>query len=403
MDILDKLINNKPPKRALLLYLVIVSFSLICGWFISGYLADMVVSEQIKSMIALRSDSAVFTKLPDSEDIAAGEEYYSQFGISRSMDPRLMENRNSIRFLFFCSISGTAVIAATIWLIFALSSFFGIYGRLEKIRRHCVKISELAEEAITNEDVFGCIGRVYDGVELLSQRLNHLNSRLTAEKNFLSDFLTDFSHQLKTSIAIIRLNSEIISETDNLDDNIKKQLFEEITFNINAMETLTIASLKLAKLNADAVEYSFEDNDLKKTCENAIKRIHPLLRCSNIDITFECSAEKLIMRHDRVWLSEAVENIIKNSADHSECTDIRVTLKKQPMKITLSIADNGKGIPQEDVPKMFERFGKKSRSNAMTSVGIGLSIAQKIIQAHGGEIIVYSETDEGTRFDMIFL
>ena len=106
---------------------------------------------------------------------------------------------------------------------------------------------------------------------------------------------------------------------------------------------------------------------------------------------------------DKGWLCEAIENIIKNSADHSECTEITAELTQNPAMTTLAISDNGKGIPQEEIPKLFERFSSGSRDTSMYSSGLGMSIAQKIVRAHSGEILVYSEIGKGTRFEFVFL
>ena len=74
-----------------------------------------------------------------------------------------------------------------------------------------------------------------------------------------------------------------------------------------------------------------------------------------------------------------------------------------PGAVRLSIADNGKGMPQSEIPQLFERFGKKSGSAVMQSAGVGLAIAKQIIEAHNGEICVYSEIGKGTRFEILFL
>jgi signal transduction histidine kinase len=134
----------------------------------------------------------------------------------------------------------------------------------------------------------------------------------------------------------------------------------------------------------------------------AVKRISPLLRKRNIRINAELP-EDISLVCDKGWLCEAIENIIKNSADHSECTEITAELTKNPIMTTLAISDNGKGIPQEEIPKLFDRFSKKSQDSSMYSSGLGMSIAQKIVRGNNGEIFVYSEVGKGTRFEFVFI
>jgi len=113
--------------------------------------------------------------------------------------------------------------------------------------------------------------------------------------------------------------------------------------------------------------------------------------------------QEILFSHDAVWLCEAIGNLLKNAADHSGCCEIRMELTKIPGAVKLCIADNGKGIPQSEIPTLFDRFGKKSNNATMQSAGVGLAIAKEIIEAHNGEICVYSEMGRGTRFEILFL
>lgn len=404
MDAADKFVNNKAPKRFLAVFAALIIMCGAAAWAVSAVCADAIVSRQIEAMLAAGADGAKFTEIPSPEQISAGSKNFSSYGISAGMDPRLMDCWEGVRILIFTVIAVFSAAVCTVWFFCSMRSVYRIYGDLDKIREQCLKIADNQQYSVRSVGgAFSSVNSVAEGVDLIADRLNNLNFRLSKEKSFLGEFLTDFSHQMKTSIAIIRLNSDIISESEHISEKKRTRLLEEISENVGKMETLTAEALKLAKLNAGAVEYKMETSDLCETCEAAIRRIHPLLRQKSIAVHFEECHEKMIMNHDRTWLSEAVENIIKNSADHSECTDITVNLSHTPTNTVISVEDNGKGIPQEEIPHIFERFGKKSGSVSVSSVGIGMSIAKKIIEAQGGEIIVYSKPGEGTRFEIIFL
>ena len=143
-------------------------------------------------------------------------------------------------------------------------------------------------------------------------------------------------------------------------------------------------------------------NSPAEICRIAVKRMSPLLRSKNITVNSDLSDEIKFLC-DKGWLCEAIENIIKNSADHSDCTEISLELKENPIMITLALSDNGKGIPQEEIPKLFDRFSSRSNDKTMYSSGLGMSIAQKIVRANGGDIMVYSEIGKGTRFEFVFI
>lgn len=402
MDRADKLINNREPKRMMIMFAVILAVSVAICFFVSARLADAVVSYQIKAELSAVAGGK-FTAPPDEVSVAAGETIAGQYGISADMNPRLMAGWQDIRRTFFVYGFALTLCIDFIWLFFGLKSLYRVYDGIEAVRAECINIAEdMSYRPSEYGDDLSCVRRLSESVSLTALRLEHLTGSLKAEKIRLSDFLADLSHQLKTSLSVIRLNSDMLSELDNIPPEKREQLSDEMTLHVDAMEELVLSALKLARIDAGAVEYDLRELSLYETCEEAIERMTPLLRASGITASLYCPHE-IVMSHDKAWLCEAVENIIKNAVDHSECSEIWVSVRELPALITISVEDNGRGISQSDIPRLFDRFGRRSRGRSMTSVGIGLSIAKKIAIAHSGEITVYSEQNKGTRFDMSFL
>ncbi len=405
MDAADKLVNNRQPKRLIFLYITLIAVISVLAWFISGFIADSIVKNQIKAMlaVAVNGESQQFTAIPEADAVMAGEQVFGQYGINSDMNPRIMDCYSGIRLEIFWWIFGISAILCTIWLIFSLVQLFRLYNDMEKLRQNCILI---ADQKIDNCEMIGepldSVRRLSEGVNTISERMNYHTFNLNSEKKFLKEFLSDFSHQLKTSLAVIHLNNDMILELDNLSEEKREMLSDEINEHLDSMESLVISALKLAKLNINSIEYNMEELPIDDTCQTAVRRIMPILRSRNIQLDFEKGNCGNFL-HDKIWLCEAFENIIKNSADHSECTKIIVKTEQSPISITVSISDNGKGIPQADIPKLFERFGKKTGDNSMKSAGIGMSVSKKITEAHNGEIIVYSEMDNGTKIDLVFL
>jgi signal transduction histidine kinase len=89
--------------------------------------------------------------------------------------------------------------------------------------------------------------------------------------------------------------------------------------------------------------------------------------------------------------------------DHSGCTEVTAELENGTVMMKIILSDNGRGIPQYDIPRLFDRFSSGSDDRSMRSSGLGMSIARNIVRAHGGEILVYSEEGRGTRFEFVFL
>lgn len=402
MDRTDRFINNRAPRKLLLIFLLMICISAATAFFVSKFCADRIVKEQITSELSAIGGGK-FTGDPDEQAIARAEEMLSGYSIDRDLSPTIMHSYNSVRMTVFTAIFAVMASLSVIWFVIAIHELMNIYRDLEKLRADCLDAADKTDGVIGlyGEDL-GCVRRISEAADTLADRMNNLHFKLNNEQRFLRDFLTDLSHQIKTSLAVVRLNTDMLSELDDLSQEHRDKLSDEIQLNLNSMEKLVIEAIKLAKLNADAVEYHMEINSPAEICRIAVKRMLPLLRNKKIKVA-ESLSDDIKLSCDKGWLCEAVENLIKNSADHSECNEISLELKEDPIMITLAITDNGKGIPQEEIPKLFERFSSRSNDKTMYSSGLGMSIAQKIVRANGGDIMVYSEVGKGTRFEFVFI
>ncbi|MBR6968376.1 MAG: HAMP domain-containing histidine kinase [Ruminococcus sp.] len=399
---MDRFINNRAPKRLLLIFILMTALSLGLSFFTADKCAKAIVSRQIRAELAAAGGGRI-TAPPEESSIAAGEERFGDYGIDRSLPPEIMPDFPAVRRTVFIPLFSILTALSAIWLALSVRELMTLYRDLEKLRAECIAAADKPSRSVSmyGEDL-STLRRISESADLLAGRLNSLSSRLSGEQKYLRSFLTDLSHQIKTSLAVVRLNTDILSEIEDLPEERREKLSDEIQLNLDGMERLVVEAIKLAKLNAGAVEYDMELCSPAEACSLAIRRMAPLLRRKNINVTASLPEDiKLVC--DKAWLCEAVENVIKNSADHSECTEIRAELAETPVMVTIAISDNGKGIPQEDIPKLFERFSSGSKDTTMYSSGLGMSIAQKIMRAHGGDILAYSEPGKGTRFEFVFI
>lgn len=114
--------------------------------------------------------------------------------------------------------------------------------------------------------------------------------------------------------------------------------------------------------------------------------------------------EDIIIDADRDRLEQVLINLINNAITYvQDGGRIEVCLKKENGNIELTVEDNGPGIPKEDLPRIFERFYRvdKARSRSLGGSGLGLSIADEIVKAHGGRVLVESEEGVGTKFTVV--
>jgi len=169
------------------------------------------------------------------------------------------------------------------------------------------------------------------------------------------------------------------------------------------MEWLIKSLLKLAKLDAKAVEFNKENLTLSDTIEDSIEALESMAVEKRVNIRFTKKAE-VTFSHDKLWLEEALLNIIKNCIEHTDKNGIvNIELSENPVYKRIIIEDTGEGISEEDLPNIFKRFYKAKTNKNSTSVGIGLALAKSIVEAHNGMIEVKSSLKVGSKFIITFI
>lgn len=213
------------------------------------------------------------------------------------------------------------------------------------------------------------------------------------------DFIANASHELKTPITIIQGFAEALHDNPQLSQESTKEVTQRIVNNCRRMTTLIEDLLRLADMEKLS-EAKLQDIDFKDIVEKAIdssRLIHP-------DAIIELSGQgAFIVRADPSLIELAVRNLLENSAKYSDPpAKIEVFLSRLDDKVLLKIKDHGIGIPETDLPQIFDRFyrGDKSRSRKLGGSGLGLSIVQTIMEKHYGTISVTSTVGKGTTFTL---
>lgn len=400
MDKTERLLSNRASRRILLMTVLLVCLSCVIAWFFSGMLADHLMAEEIRTILAVAGGGG-FTAYPEGDSIRAGAELYQDYGVSESMSPRLMAGYADLRMHLFRVMAAGFSVLCCIYCLAALRETDRISKMLEELRMECIALTEIQKtEAMLPDQPLSSVHRLGEQINRLAARMQYFNRRLDKEKAYLRDFLTDFSHQIKNILAGVRLSNDMLTELEHLSDQQRETLSREMDQQLDAMEQLTFSALRLAKLNADAVEYEMSEKPLLTACENVLKRMASQLREAKIIAEMDAADEGLL-RHDPVWMEEAIGNLIKNAVDHARCSRISLHLETIPGAVKLIVSDDGCGIPQQEIPHLFERFGHKRKGHDVRSVGIGLAITRQIIEAHGGVLAVYSEPGHGTQIEIL--
>lgn len=236
-----------------------------------------------------------------------------------------------------------------------------------------------------------------DELTELAETFNSMLDRLEKAFKKQEQFVSDASHELRTPISIIKGYINILDRWGKEDKEIKEEAVESIKSEIQSMNDLIESLLFLARGDLAEIEPSYERFYFNKVVEEIIKENKILDK----DINYEyIEKDSVKIYADKLLIKQLLRIFIENSRKYTD-NGGNIIIKNEKVKnnIKITIEDDGKGIPKEDIPYIFDRFYKidKSRSDEKGSSGLGLSIAMKIIELHNGDIDVESEVGEGTK------
>jgi heavy metal sensor kinase len=237
-----------------------------------------------------------------------------------------------------------------------------------------------------------------DELDHLAQKFNETLARLERAVGEMKQFTSSISHELRTPLAVLRGEAEIAlmqsSTTDQYRTLIASQLeeFEKLTRMINQLLTLARAESGDVKIERTAVDVSMMTQSL-------VEQLKPV--AASKDITLGCDCEKNVtILGDAGWIERLILNLVDNAIKFTPSGgQVRLRVTKDAHNSILEVKDNGKGIPADALPYIFERFYRAdpSRSNGVDGAGLGLSLVKWAVDQHGGTTHVESLPDHGTK------
>jgi two-component system sensor histidine kinase ResE len=217
------------------------------------------------------------------------------------------------------------------------------------------------------------------------------------------DFVANVSHELRTPISMLQGYSEAIVDDIAESKEEKNELAGIIHEESLRMGRLVNELLDLARMEAGHIQLNLESVDFEVYTERILKKFSGIAAENQIELklTKHIDVPHAVIDPDR--MEQVFTNLIDNAIRHTnEEGYVHVSIYSTKDEIGVSISDNGSGIPEEDLPFVFERFYKADKSRTKTAkkkgTGIGLAIAKNIVEAHGGHISVKSKLNQGTTF-----
>lgn len=295
-------------------------------------------------------------------------------------------------------------------IILLLTIFTFIIFDYKKLFNNIKKISSEAEKIISGNFNIKLSENGEGDFYILCHQFNEMGKRLKLsmdtlkkEKRFLKDITSDISHQLKTPLSSLIMFNEILLKDSKINEETRQDFIEKSAEQLSRMEWLIKSLLKLARLESKSIEFNCKNSSLLKTLEKAVSPIKIQLENKNQKILLT-SKEDILFPHDSNWTAEAITNIIKNSVEHSkDGSNIEIIWEETPLCVQIFIRDQGKGINEQELPRIFDRFYKGTSNVNPNSIGIGLALSKSIVEGQGGSIIARSKVNLGSEFQITFL
>lgn len=268
--------------------------------------------------------------------------------------------------------------------------------KIQELIDYLTKVQDFAELPGMNEITEGRMGILQSEIYKVVTILKEEYSSEHKQKKYMSDMMSDISHQFKTPLTAISLMTELLMEPEITTEQ-RLEYTAKIDSQINKMTWLIRNLLTLSQLEAGVLEMKSEPINLKALIDEITDSLDVMAEVA--DVTLEAVVpDEITIKGDSHWLREAISNIVKNCIEHTgEGGFVKLKAMQNNLCTTLTIEDNGKGIAKEHLDHIFERFYKGGNSSP-NSVGIGLAMAKQIINSHGGIIEAQSEVDKGSTF-----
>lgn len=226
----------------------------------------------------------------------------------------------------------------------------------------------------------GSLSILKNDIYAFMQSKNEQLIQTETERDILSEYMADISHQLKTPITSMMIMMDLLEDAE---PETQQEFIQNIKFSLSKMEWLIGALLKMAKLDAKAITFAPQ----KVNVSELIKEVMP-----SIEVMLDINNQSLILKQDaliccdRKWTIEALTNIVKNAMEHSpkEGTII-IDSGVNPMYEWIAVTDSGSGLRKEQYAALFKRFENSTNENGF---GIGMPLALSIMKGQNGDIDV---------------
>jgi len=315
-----------------------------------------------------------------------GHNIILQLGYSKESEARVLQ---SFKGIFLITMAVLLVIAMAVGWFMARRALSGVASVTRTARR-------ISEDDL---DLRVPVAHRHDEIDQLAVTFNQMLDRIRQLVSGIRQMNDNIAHDLRSPITRIRGLAEVTLTGDGSKEEFEQMAastIEECDRLLQMINTM----LTISRTEAGVDQKSFAPVDLAETAREACVLFQPLAEDSGIDLVCEADRSCLV-RGDASMLQRVAANLIDNAIKYSPSgSRIEVVVDQAEKVGRLAVSDHGAGIAPEDQRRVFQRFFRSDQSRTLAGAGLGLSLVHAIVKAHGGDILLESEPDKGSRFEV---
>lgn len=274
------------------------------------------------------------------------------------------------------------------------------YTEIENLSSYLRQISNGNYTLDVRDNHEGELSILKNDIYKVTLMLSEHSALLQHDKVQLTNAISDISHQLKTPLTSMTVMADLLSEPE-LPPEKRTEFTRNIRIQLERIGWLVSSLLKFSKIDAGTVQFKKDPISVRTLFQKSLEPVLIPMDIKEQTVSIK-GDDAVFFLGDLNWTAEAVINILKNCVEHTpEGGEISISFAENALYTEVIIADNGKGIPKEELPYVFQRF-YKGKNASEDSVGIGLALSHSIITSQNGDINIKSEKGMGTQFHIKF-